>query len=54
MNSANSLAPYLDYTSPTFFTAGSASLQELIAGRTTPEAFVQSLQADADAFASKR
>lgn len=54
MNEANSLAPYLDYSSPTFYDVGSASLQELLAGRMTPEAFVDALQADADAFAAKR
>lgn len=54
INDANSLAPYLDYTTTTFYDTLTSNLQELVAGRVTPEAFGTALQDDAAAFASSK
>lgn len=51
---ADSLTPYLDYTTTTFYDTLTSNVQELIAGRVTPEAFGKALQADAEAFAASR
>jgi len=40
------LLPYLDYATPTFSETIGAALQELIDSRTSPEDFVQTLEAD--------
>ena len=40
------LLPYLDYATPTFSETIGAALQELIDSRTSPEDFVQALEAD--------
>ncbi len=42
----NSLVPYLDYATPNFLTQEMAGIEELLAGRTTPSALMQSLQSD--------
>lgn len=51
---ADSLTPYLDYTTTTFYDTLTSNVQELIAGRVTPEAFGRALQDDAEAFAATR
>lgn len=48
------LVPYLDYSTPTFFDTLTAALQELIGGKTTPQQFTQTLQADYAKFHSSR
>jgi raffinose/stachyose/melibiose transport system substrate-binding protein len=47
------LLPYLDYATPTFSDTLGAALQDLIAGKQTPEQFTQTLQADYGAFIGK-
>ena len=47
------LLPYLDYATPTFSDTLGAALQDLIAGKQTPEQFTQTLQADYGAFVAK-
>ncbi len=54
LNKSDSMVPYLDSSSTTFYDVGTAQGQELIAGKITPEAFVKALQADADSFAKTR
>jgi raffinose/stachyose/melibiose transport system substrate-binding protein len=44
------LAPYLDYSTPTFYDTLTAALQSLIGGQTTPQQFAQTLQADYGKF----
>ena len=44
------LLPYLDYGTPTFSDTLGAALQDLIAGKQSPEQFTQTLQADYGAF----
>ncbi|WP_219412659.1 extracellular solute-binding protein [Pseudonocardia nigra] len=40
------LLPYLDYATPTMADTMGAALQDLLAGETTPEQFLQTIQAD--------
>jgi raffinose/stachyose/melibiose transport system substrate-binding protein len=40
------LGHYLDWATPTFYDTISAQLQTLLAGDTTPEQFVEALEAD--------
>ncbi|HYO19891.1 MAG TPA: extracellular solute-binding protein [Dermatophilaceae bacterium] len=47
------LLPYLDYATPTFSDTLGAALQDLIAGKQTPQKFTQTLQADYGAFVAK-
>jgi raffinose/stachyose/melibiose transport system substrate-binding protein len=47
------LLPYLDYATPTFSDTLGAALQDLIAGKQTPEQFTKTLQADYGKFVSK-
>lgn len=54
VSSSNGLVPYLDYTTPTFYDTLTASVQDLVGLKTTPERFAQTLQADSEAFAKKR
>jgi raffinose/stachyose/melibiose transport system substrate-binding protein len=44
------LLPYLDYATPTFSDTVGAALQDLIAGKQTPDQFTATLQADYAAF----
>lgn len=44
------LLPYLDYATPTFSDTLGAALQDLLAGKQTPEQFTKTLQADYGAF----
>lgn len=50
VQAANGLVPYLDYSTPTFYDTLTASVQDLVAGKATPEQFTQTLQTDYSAF----
>ncbi len=50
ISAADGLAPYLDYSTPTFYDTLTAALQKLLAGRLTPAQFTRTLQADYDSF----
>ena len=50
INAANGLVPYLDYSTPTFYDTITAALQDLIGGKSTPQQFTQTLQADYSKF----
>ena len=50
VQSANGVVPYLDYSTPTFYDTLTASVQDLVAGKATPEQFTQTLQTDYSAF----
>ncbi|MGV8966469.1 MAG: extracellular solute-binding protein [Cellulomonas sp.] len=50
VTTSGNLLPYLDYATPTFSDTLGAALQDLIAGKQTPEQFTQTLQADYGAF----
>lgn len=54
VQAANGVVPYLDYATTTFFDTLTAGAQDLIAGQSTPEQFLQKLQADQDAFLAGR
>ena len=43
---AGTLLPYLDYTTPNFFTVLGKNLQELIGGQSTPTQFLSALQSE--------
>lgn len=53
INADNGLAPYLDWTTPTFYDTITQNLQLLLADQITPEAFASALQSDASAFRKK-
>lgn len=53
VTSKGHLLPYLDYGTPTFSDTLGAALQDLIAGKQTPEQFTQTLQADYGAFTKR-
>lgn len=53
INETNGLVPYLDYATPTFYDTLTASVQELVSGQLTPDAFAEKLQADYSAFVSE-
>ncbi|OIV35343.1 sugar ABC transporter substrate-binding protein [Mangrovactinospora gilvigrisea] len=44
------IVPYLDYSTPTFYDTITAQLQNLVAVKTTPQAFVDALQKDYASF----
>jgi raffinose/stachyose/melibiose transport system substrate-binding protein len=46
LNKTNSTVGYMDWASPTFYDTVTASIQELLAGKVTPQAFVKKLDAD--------
>jgi raffinose/stachyose/melibiose transport system substrate-binding protein len=50
VSAADGLVPYLDYSTPTFYDTITAALQNLIGGKSTPEQFTQTLQADYSKF----
>jgi raffinose/stachyose/melibiose transport system substrate-binding protein len=51
---ANTVVPYLDYATPTFYDTLTAGMQNLVAGQTTPAQFTGSLQTDYAAFTKGR
>lgn len=50
VNSGSGLVPYLDYATPTFYDTLSAAVQQLTAGKLTPQEFGEQLQKDYAAF----
>jgi raffinose/stachyose/melibiose transport system substrate-binding protein len=50
VNASSGLVPYLDYATPTFYDTLSASVQQLTAGKLTPQKFGEQLQKDYGAF----
>lgn len=50
VQAANGVVPYLDYSTPTFYDTLTASVQDLVGGRATPQQFVDTLQADYSSF----
>ncbi|MFW6694326.1 ABC transporter substrate-binding protein [Streptomyces sp. MAR4 CNX-425] len=54
LNEDDGLVPYLDYATPTFYDTASAGLQDLIAGKISPEEFAQKLQDDYGPFMEKQ
>ena len=47
---ADGLVPYLDYTTPTFYDTITAEVQQLMAGRRSPDEFTAALQEDFEQF----
>ena len=47
---ADGIVPYLDYATPTFYDTITAEVQQLMAGRRTPEEFAEALQGDFEKF----
>jgi raffinose/stachyose/melibiose transport system substrate-binding protein len=47
---ADGLVPYLDYATPTFYDTITAQVQQLMAGRTSPDEFTGALQGDFEKF----
>lgn len=54
MNQTDAVGHYLDWATPTFYDTLTASLQELMAKKITPEEFVQKLEADHAAFLTEK
>lgn len=54
LNEDDGLVPYLDYSTPTFYDTISAGLQDLIAGKTSPDDFAKKLQDDYGPFMEKQ
>ena len=50
VNTGSGLVPYLDYATPTFYDTLSAAVQQLTAGKLTPQVFGEQLQQDYAAF----
>jgi raffinose/stachyose/melibiose transport system substrate-binding protein len=50
LSSADGLAPYLDYSTPTFYDTLTSALQSLIGGQMSPQQFAQTLQDDYSKF----
>lgn len=51
---SGALVPYLDYTTPSFYDVITAQLQQVTAGRTSPEDAASALQAEAEKFKASR
>lgn len=51
---ANTLVPYLDYATPNYLNQLMAAIQELQAGRTTPQAMISQLQSDYETYWSSK
>ncbi len=49
-NEEDAIVPYLDWATPTMYDVSTAKIQELLAGKTAPQAFVDSIQADYETF----
>ncbi|WP_242091235.1 extracellular solute-binding protein [Curtobacterium sp. DN_7.5] len=50
ISSSNSITPYLDYATPTFYDTITAAMQDLVAGKATPEQYTKTLQDDYAGF----
>lgn len=53
VNASSGLVPYLDYSTPTFYDTLTAAVQELTAGKATPQQFATTLQTDYAAFTGR-
>lgn len=53
ISSSNSITPYLDYATPTFYDTITAAMQDLVAGKATPEQYTKTLQTDYSGFVGK-
>jgi raffinose/stachyose/melibiose transport system substrate-binding protein len=51
-NDEDAIVPYLDWATPTMYDTVTAQVQELMAGKTTPQGFVDAIQADYEKFHS--
>ena len=49
-NEQDAIVPYLDWATPTMYDTITAAIQELLAGKTTPQAFVDKVHADYSKF----
>lgn len=54
ISKANGITPYLDYATPTFYDTLTAAMQDLVAGKQSPQQFTQTLQDDYAAFNKSR
>ncbi len=54
LNEADGIIPYLDYTTPTFPDEISGAIQELLAGKQSPEEFTKGVQEKFDEWAQSR
>jgi raffinose/stachyose/melibiose transport system substrate-binding protein len=54
LTESDGLVPYLDYSTPTFYDDITASVQQLLAGRQSPDAFTAGLQSDYEKFTGSR
>lgn len=50
ISSSNSITPYLDYATPTFYDTITAAMQDLVAGKASPEQYTKTLQDDYAGF----
>jgi raffinose/stachyose/melibiose transport system substrate-binding protein len=50
LTDTDGLVPYLDYATPTFYDTITAQVQQLMAGRTSPDEFTGALQGDFEKF----
>ena len=50
LNSSDSIVPYIDYATPTFYDTITASVQELTADKTEPQEFVSTVDQDYTSF----
>lgn len=53
ISSSNSITPYLDYATPTFYDTITAAMQDLVAGKASPEQYTKTLQDDYAGFVKK-
>jgi raffinose/stachyose/melibiose transport system substrate-binding protein len=51
-NAADAIVPYLDWATPTMYDTSTAKIQELMASKDTPRAFVEAIQSDYAKFHS--
>ncbi|MDQ3766048.1 MAG: extracellular solute-binding protein [Actinomycetota bacterium] len=54
LNATDSIVPYIDYATPTFYDTITASVQELMADRVDPESFVDTVNQDYTDFMASR
>lgn len=53
ISSSNNITPYLDYATPTFYDTITSGMQDLVAGKATPEQYTKTLQDDYTSFVKK-
>jgi raffinose/stachyose/melibiose transport system substrate-binding protein len=51
-NKEDAIVPYLDWATPTMYDTVTAAIQELMAGKATPQSFVKTVQSDYEKFHS--